>query len=196
MHSHRSQPSSQPHSRCHPSSAIATSHLCHPSSSLFSIVDHHLPLLLNHSRSHPLLGRCSTRAQPPSSSVAPSPPTAGRCLLFPCHYCLPHLPHIQRYCCCSLQRYCCCSLQHCPTTSAQPPMPSLLTHLPPPLLPCFLLPLRTAAAFLLNRSLTCHVVASLSLAAALTAANHLCHPNADTDSLVAVKSYYIYDICL
>ncbi|RWV77763.1 hypothetical protein GW17_00061369 [Ensete ventricosum] len=34
-----------------------------------------------------------------------------------------------------------------------------------------------------------------SPAAALTAANHLCPPLADVDNLVAVKSYYIYDIC-
>ncbi|RRT32615.1 hypothetical protein B296_00033389 [Ensete ventricosum] len=268
MHSHRSQPSSLPHNRYHPSSVVAAIHLCHPSSSpllnrrppspspplqhpsaifaiplhpLFSAVDHRLPLLLNHSRSHTLLDRFSTRAQPPSSSVAPSPPVAGRCLLlFPCHCCLPHLPHVSHchlccqpslmssslplpqpssdchcplpsysasrslhnpFCladptCLQIQRYCCCSLQCCPTNSAQPPLPSLLSHLPPSLLPCFQLRLLAATAFLLNRSLTCHVIASLSPTAALTAANHLCPPLADTDNLVAVKSYYIYGICL
>ncbi|RZS20953.1 hypothetical protein BHM03_00053512 [Ensete ventricosum] len=82
-----------------------------------------------------------------------------------------------------------------PSSAAQPPLPSLLPHLPPPLLPCFLLPLLVAAAFLLNRSLTCHVVASLSPAPALTAANRLCPPLADADNLVTVKSYYIYNIC-
>ncbi|RRT57467.1 hypothetical protein B296_00013389 [Ensete ventricosum] len=82
-----------------------------------------------------------------------------------------------------------------PSSAAQPPLPSLLQHLPPLLLPCCLLPLLVVVAFLLNRSLTCHLVASLSPAAALTAANHLCPPLADIDNLVAVKSYYIYDIC-
>ncbi|RWV78690.1 hypothetical protein BHE74_00035382 [Ensete ventricosum] len=60
---------------------------------------------------------------------------------------------------------------------------------------CFLLPLLAVVAFLLNRSLTCHVVASLSPTTALTAVNYLCPPLADVDNLVAVKSYYIYDIC-
>ncbi|RWW70205.1 hypothetical protein BHE74_00022124 [Ensete ventricosum] len=62
---------------CH--TTAATPPLQHPSAIsaipfhlLFSVVDHHLPLLLNHSRSHTLLGRCSTYAQPPSSSAAPS----------------------------------------------------------------------------------------------------------------------------
>ncbi|RWV80497.1 hypothetical protein GW17_00058229, partial [Ensete ventricosum] len=81
------------------------------------------------------------------------------------------------------------------SSAAQPPQPSLLPHLPPSLFPCFLLPLLAAAAFLLNRNLTCHVVASLSPVAALTIANHLCPPLVDADNLVVVKSYYIYDIC-
>ncbi|RRT76596.1 hypothetical protein B296_00004598 [Ensete ventricosum] len=83
-----------------------------------------------------------------------------------------------------------------PSSTVQPPLPTLLPHLPSLLLPCFLLPLLVVVAFLFNRSLTCHVVASLSPAAALTAANRLCPPLADADNLVAVKSYYIYDICL
>ncbi|RRT35305.1 hypothetical protein B296_00021653 [Ensete ventricosum] len=82
------------------------------------------------------------------------------------------------------------------STRAQPPLPSLLPHLPSLLLPCFLLPLLIAATFLFNHSLTCHVVASLSPVVALTTANRLCPPLADADNLVAVKSYYIYDICL
>ncbi|RWW65240.1 hypothetical protein BHE74_00027465 [Ensete ventricosum] len=83
-----------------------------------------------------------------------------------------------------------------PSSAAQPPLPSLLPHLPPLLLPCFLLPLLVAVAFLLNRSLTCHIVVSLSPTAALTAANRLCPPLADADNLIVFKSYYIYDICL
>ncbi|RRT31705.1 hypothetical protein B296_00044779 [Ensete ventricosum] len=80
-----------------------------------------------------------------------------------------------------------------PSSAAQP---SLLPHLPSLLLPCFLLPLLITAAFLFNRSITYHVVASLSPVAALTATNRLCPRLADADNLVAVKSYYIYDICL
>ncbi|RRT45442.1 hypothetical protein B296_00020296 [Ensete ventricosum] len=83
-----------------------------------------------------------------------------------------------------------------PSSVAQPPLPSLLLHLPTSLLPYFQLPLLVATTFLLNRSLTCHVVASMSPTAALTAANRLCSPLADADNLVAVKSYHIYDICL
>ncbi|RRT32600.1 hypothetical protein B296_00055790, partial [Ensete ventricosum] len=88
------------------------------------------------------------------------------------------------------------TLPACRSSAAQPPLPSLLPHLPSLLPPCFLLPLLVVAAFLFNRSLTCHVVASLSPVVALTVANHLCPPLADADNLVAVKFYYIYDICL
>ncbi|RRT58960.1 hypothetical protein B296_00003134 [Ensete ventricosum] len=82
-----------------------------------------------------------------------------------------------------------------PSSVAQPPLPSLLLHLSPLLLPCFLPPLHATAAFLLNCSLTYHVVASLSPVITLTATNRLCPPLADADNLVAVKSYYIYNIC-
>ncbi|RRT55748.1 hypothetical protein B296_00015649 [Ensete ventricosum] len=82
-----------------------------------------------------------------------------------------------------------------PSSATQPPLPSLLSHLSPQLLPCFLLPLLVVAAFLLNCSLTCHVVASLSPVVAVTAANRLCPPLIDVDNLIAIKSYYIYDIC-
>ncbi|RWW38782.1 hypothetical protein BHE74_00055938 [Ensete ventricosum] len=108
---------------------------------------------------------------------------------------LPPLPQRSPFALLTLLAYRSSAVVVAPSSAAQPPLPSLLPHLPPLLLPCFLLPLLVVAAFLLNRSLTCHVVASLSPAAALTAANRLCPPLADIDNLVAVKSYYIYDIC-
>ncbi|RWW37751.1 hypothetical protein BHE74_00057091, partial [Ensete ventricosum] len=122
-HSHHSQPSLLSHSRCHPSSATAAGHLCHPFHLLFSAAGHHLPLLLNHSRSHTLLGRCSTRALPPSSFAAPSPPAAGRCLLFPCRCCL-----LLSRCCSPCRTVAALFL---PTLLPQPsPLPSLPLLLP------------------------------------------------------------------
>ncbi|RZR74598.1 hypothetical protein BHM03_00039182 [Ensete ventricosum] len=102
------------------------------------------------------------------------------------------LPH------CSLASYCPClpSLPSSSIITAIAIAKALVDHSCCPLLHllCFLLPLLAITAFLLNRSLTCHIVVSLSLAVALTALNRLCPPLAGTDNLVAVKSCYIYDI--
>ncbi|RWV81552.1 hypothetical protein GW17_00057013 [Ensete ventricosum] len=162
-------------------------------------------------RLQPLPTADDCRCPLPSSS-------ASRSLHNP--FCLadPTYLQIQRYCLCSLQ---CClatpvilvaassspaaplfptapAYRRClPPQQLQPqpkPSPALAAALSFSLL-CFLLPLLAAIAFLHNRSLTCHIVTSLSLVATLTAANRLCPPLANADNLVAVKSYYIYDIC-
>ncbi|RRT59105.1 hypothetical protein B296_00020374, partial [Ensete ventricosum] len=156
------------------------------------------------------------RKPPPPLPLLPLLPTAYRCCQPPTTVAslfLPPLPVVALIApsaLLTLPVYVSSVVVSAPSNAAQPPMLSLLLHLPsrcspassslPPLLPaapayrgclppqqlqpqpkpspataaalsfsllCFLLPLLVVAAFLLNRSLTCHVVAPLSPAAAL-----------------------------